>query len=272
MALSKRLGFCACLVGGAMLAAAAGCGEPAYTSLLNHRLDELRAGAPFRVLYGPTTIPDTPIQVRLPMTFRKSYLENSPHSDDGDKIRADRLQPPFLQLPGFRMCYEGNGSDPNAGRVHFYCYLWAIPSKPGDAEKIAADVQAKLNATFKDAKAEWQAVDAATPEGKGLNWRKIGVEAPMPYPSYRHEPDRKKMPTEEFPSKFELWMYDSPNYVILIGWRTPTSSEGVVPASSMKNALPILGAELPDKMDMSNFPVLTAGSLVIAAPEAAPAP
>ena len=268
MARFHQLSTLAWMAGVLLLAATSGCGTPAYTDLLNHRLDELRAGAPFRVLYGPTKIPDTPIEVRIPMSFRKSYLENSPHGDDGEKIRPDRVQPPFLQLPGFRMCYEGNGSDPNAGRVHFYCYLWVIPSKPGDADKMAAEVQTKLAATFKDAKPEWQSVDAYTPDGKAMNWRKIGVEAPMPYPSYRHEEDRKKMPTEDFPSKFELWMYDAPNYLVLIGWRTPISAEGTVTAP--KNALAMLNAPTPDKLDMTNFPILTAGSMLITAPEAAP--
>ena len=253
----------------ALLAAASGCGTPAYTDLLNHRLDELRAGAPFRVLYGPTRLPDTPIQVRLPQAFRRSFVEISPHPDDGERVRADRIQPPFLKLDGFRMCYEGRGNDPNAGVVNFYCYLWAIPSKAGEADKIAADIQTKLNDAFKESKAEWQSVDAATPDGKALSWRKIRVEGPQKFAHYRNQEDKNNKASAEFPAIFELWMFDTQEYVVLIGWRSPTSVVGV--AAPSKDPLELLSRPNQDKLDLENLPILTAGSLVIAAPEPAPA-
>src|SRR5580700_1850610 len=91
-----------------LLVALGGCGTADYERLLTKRLNDLRSAEPFRTLFGPTELPDTPVKIRVPMAFKTSYMENSPHPEDGAKISPDRAQPPFLPLPGFKLCYEGH--------------------------------------------------------------------------------------------------------------------------------------------------------------------
>jgi hypothetical protein len=255
-----------------------GCGTSEYNSMLNSRLDKLRAGAPFRVLWGPTSLPDTPVSLRVPLIFNKSYVEDSPHSEDGPKIRPDRLQPPFLQIPGLKICYEGKATDAQLnGKLPFFCYLGAMAAKPGDADALAADLAEKLKQKFKDAPAEWQNIDAKTPDDKAMTWRKIRVEGDQEFPTRRGaSKDGVPIVTETFPGVFELWMYDAGQYVVLVGWRAPKSIEGPSTTPTPANATEaLLRRPSSDKIDLGKLPILTAGSLQIqnaaegaAAPEA----
>ncbi len=260
--------------GPAWLAVAAtmlvGCGTSEYSAQLNTRLDTLRAGAPFRVLWAPSSIPDTPVKIRVPQIFPKSYTAASPHPDDGPKVRADRINPPFLELPGLRICYEGQGVDPERGKLPYYCYIAVTPSKAGDAEKLAADVQTKLKQTFKEVPA-WENVDVRTPKATSIQWQKIRVTGDQPFPlNQGRKLDGVPVVTTTFPGIFELWLYDAQQYIVLVGWRAPTTVEGPVVSAAAKSAADIFRRPATEKIDLSTLPFLTAGSLVIElAPDAA---
>jgi hypothetical protein len=245
-----------------------GCGTADYESLLNKRVNDIRAVAPFRTLFGPTELPDTPLKIRVPMAFKNSYMENSPHPEDGPKISPDRVQPPFLPLPGFKLCYESHVESAE-GRPPFYCYLAAIPSKPGDAQKLASDLQAKLKAKFKDAPDAWEDVDANTPENKGLPWKKMRVTGDQSF----HVRDPAGLAVKDLPGVFELWMHDAGDYIVLVGWRAPTSIEGPAgppPEPSMSPTGVVIQAVQEVRPDFSTMPGLTAGTLSIEQPAEAP--
>jgi hypothetical protein len=251
-----------------LLALLAGCGTREYTKLMGSRADAVRTSAPFRTLFRASQLPGTPIKIRVPLIFTKSYAEGSEHPDDKGKIAPDRLQPPFLPLPGFKLCYEGMADDPQLGaKAPFYCYLAALPAKPGDADKMAADLQAQLKAKFKETPAEWDALDALTPDGKALQWKKIRVVAEQPFRVRSGE----QVASKNVPGIFELWLYDAHEYIVLVGWRAPSSIEG--PSGSGATSQKA-GLALPTetKPDLQGMPVLTAGTLTIDAAPAADAP
>jgi hypothetical protein len=107
---SDSLGrLCVALV--LLTVAVAGCGSSEYSRLVSKRLGQLRGETKFRSLFASSKLSGTPIQIRVPMLFRDSYVEDSSHSQDGAKIDPDRVQPPFLKLPGFKICYEGTMAD-----------------------------------------------------------------------------------------------------------------------------------------------------------------
>jgi hypothetical protein len=256
---SSLLGFG--LLGASFLALLAGCGVSEYKKLLGARQDILRTSAPFRILFLPTQLPGTPLKIRVPMIFKQSYTEDSKHSEDGAKIKPDRLQPPFLQLPGFKFCYEGHATDPNVGRLPYYCYVAAIPSKPGDAEKLEAELQGKLKSKLKETPDAWEPVDAYSPNGKGTPWKKIRVVAEQPFYTFQlgQPPQAKPMP-----GIFELWVRDTGEYIVLVGWRTPSGVEGPPAAPSATPAA--ANQPAPEgKPDLSatptSMPILTAGTL-----------
>src|SRR6188508_3802130 len=115
-----------------------GCGTSEYNRITAKRVADLRGEQKFRSLFAPTQLGDTPVRIRLPMIFPESYKEDSKHKKDGGKIAEDRVQPPFLKLPGFKICYEGFGNDQTPAKQYpFYCYLAALPGKAADAENLA---------------------------------------------------------------------------------------------------------------------------------------
>jgi hypothetical protein len=251
----------------ALVMACGGCGGREYDALLGKRLDQLRAGAPFRGLFGPTQLPDSPVKIRVPLIFKTSYVEGSKHPDDGGPIKPDRLQPPFLQLPGFKMCFESTATANTGESVPYYCYLAALPAKEGDAAKLCTELQEKLQATFKDAPTAWETIDAQTPEDKAIPWKRLRVVGEQPF--YTAVNNEKK--ASKLPGVFEIWVHDAHSYIVIVAWRAPESIDtpgGATPAKVSSGGLTIMQAPANAKPDLKSMPALTAGTLVIEAPDA----
>ncbi len=254
--LSESLRF---LLFAALVPLIAGCGGAPYDALINKRLSALRSGAPFRMLSAPAEIPDTPIKLRIPIAYRNSYTPESGHPDDKGRIRPDRLQPPFLTLPGLRICYEGTVND-STGRLPFYCYVAAVEG--GDSTAISKDLLAKLKETFKDAPDAWENVDARSPRDRAVPWKKVRVVGDQMF-----RPGGEDSEPRPLPGIFELWIHDAEKYVVILGWRTPTAIEGK--SSTPPGATnPLIQVSLEPKPDFSSLPALTAGTLEIEAPAA----
>jgi hypothetical protein len=241
-----------------LVAAASGCGTSEYNALTAKRANTLYAQAPFRSLYGPTPLDPTPLSIRVPTVFSKAYYPDSPHPLDGPKINPQRVQPPFLEIPGLKVCYEGT-FDLEGRRLPFYCYLAAVPGKAGDADKLAAELQAELKKKFPSTPDGWEDVQADTQDGSYIAWKKIRVTADQSFLVQVTNP----VPTD-VPGDFELWIHELPDYVVLVGWRSPSSIDGPIPDAGK-------GAPEPKRPDFTKMPKLTAGTLSVgnAAPGAA---
>ncbi len=235
-----------------------GCGASEYNRLATQRLGMARGEAKFRSLFGPTELAGTPIKIRVPMVFRTSYRKDSAHPIDGEKINPERLQPPFLPLPGFKICYEGFCNDPGVGRLPYYCYLAAVPGKPGDAENLAQELQAKLKEKFKDAPDEWDVVDAETPNGKAVQWKKIRVQGDQPFRFIKGQ-----QMSQELPGIFELWICDKSDYTVMVGWRAPVSIQGPAAGPAPTSLIDLLATPRDVKLDLSSLPGLTAGTITV---------
>jgi len=235
------------LVGVCLLGAVSGCGTSEYEALVAARFKDVQLQGPFRKLFAPAAIPGTPFKIRVPMVFNSSYLANSPHTDDGEKINPQRVQPPFLELPGFRLCYEGVAASVSSSPP-FYCYLAAFPCKPGDGEKWEADLQAKLKALFPNTPDTWETVQALTPKGDSLTWKKIRVINEQDW--LTNDAEGKVKPTR-MNGTFELWLYEGNDHIVLMAWRVPASLDA-----------PPAGGGADDRPDMAIMPGRTAGTLV----------
>lgn len=246
----------------ALMLLVAGCGTSQYKTLFNRRLATLRGEVKFRNLYAPTRLPGIPISIRLPRIFGDSYQASSAHEDDGAAINPDRLQPPFLKLPGFKLCYEGTHTD-GATKLPFYCYLAALPAQPGDADRLATQLQAQLKQTFPETPDDWATVDADAPSGFSVHWRKIRVEGEQ---SFRVKTGIQ-VEAQNMAGIFELWIHDADDYIVLIGWRTPKSIEGPSSAASSGDVgtleTLLRGPPSDAKLDLTELPAATAGTLLI---------
>lgn len=249
---------CPLLAAVGLIALLNGCGVSEYNALVDRGLTNLRAGAKFKFFYAPSPLPELPITVRVPMVFPKSYRADSGHRDDGETINPDRLQPPFLKLPGFALCYEGTSQSGNT-KLPFYCYLAAVPASSADAQKLAAQLQADLKKAFPESDEEWEQFDADTPTGKSIHWQKIRAEGEQPFLV-----KTDKVATENLPGVFELWMHDSDDYIVLIGWRAPNSVLGTLDIADDELSplrLAIEGPPKDAKFDVKELPPATAGTL-----------
>ena len=245
-----------------LLAGTAGCGTSDYNSLVRRGAASLRGEVKFQGLYAPATIPKTSLSLRIPLIFTESYDANSGHPDDGEKISPRRLQPPFLNLPGLKLTYETRHKKGNE-RIPFYCYIAETPAQPGDIDKLAADLQAKLKQQFPDAPDTWDGADADTPDGFAVHWRKIRVEGDQPF--FVKVGD--KVEERTLPGIFELWIHDADGKIVLLGWRSPKSIEGPADLKFITLNNITIPPDNPTP-DFSKWPVLTAGSIESVEPPA----
>jgi hypothetical protein len=120
-----------------------------------------------------------------------------------------------------------------------------MPVKPGLT--LAAPIAAKLKQEFPGAAAAWEPAVVQSPAGAEVAWQKIRVEGEQFFDVQRQgKPQPEFM---KFPGIFELWMYESADYIVLVGWRVPASLE--------------------DKVHLLDLAPFTAGTIVIDPPPAA---
>ena len=230
-----------------------GCGTSQYETLLAKEIKAIRSGAPWARFWDYTTVPGVPVKVRIPEMFKTSYQLNSPHEQDDGPINAARAQPPFLNLPGFRLVFEDFYDEGIASRAPYYCYLAAQKSTPQQAQALAADLLAKLTAKFPNMNPppKWEDVDCKTPEGGTLAWKKLTIFGDQFFDIDAGAAGG--IQNRSMPATFELWLYEGQGYCVLIGWRINT--------------------EWDKKVGLLKMAPLAAGTVqIIEAAAAAPAP
>jgi len=236
------------------LATAAGCGTSVYGEKFNKRLDELKITSAFAELRRPTD--DLPINFRIPLIFTAAYDRNSAHPlDEGKRIHQDRVAPGFMQdFPGLRVMYQGEVDDPPPPQnptqtVPYYCYVGegATDSVKG---KFPYDLWlARVKRNQPDVRG-WESVEVPMPEVnaagqvKKLTWKRLVAKGKQEFDlvSFPKSPS----PRREYQSLdgyFELWVYETPQWIAVLGWRAPQS--------------------VVDKIHLSELAKLTAGTAVV---------
>jgi hypothetical protein len=237
------------------LSATAGCGTSVYAEKFNKRLDELKITSAFAELRQPTD--DLPINFRIPRIFTEAYDRNSAHPLDAQsgqpkRVHRDRVAPPFMQeFPGLRAMYqvELDEPPPPQNRVQtlpVYCYLGegATASVKG---KFPYDVWlAQIRSGLHDPDIKgWETVEVNTPEVnaagqvKKLTWKRLVAKG-------KQEFDMVDFSTREFKTVdgyFELWVYETPDWTAVLGWRAPQS--------------------IVERIHLSELAKLTAGTAVV---------
>jgi hypothetical protein len=88
----------------------AGCGGARYDKRMEETKQRLMHTKPFQqhLFRAPTDIEETGVSLRVPKLFDKNatLVADGETNDNGDPIGVDRMQPPFLKLPGFLFGYE----------------------------------------------------------------------------------------------------------------------------------------------------------------------
>lgn len=253
-----------------------GCGRREYNRLTSSRIALARGEAKFRTLYAPTDIPGTPLRIRIPLIFKPDqlFIATSKHGEDGNQIRADRLQPPFMKWSGFKHCYEGHAAADDGRSLPFYCYLGAVPGTSADAEKLQSQLAASLKETFKDAELDWQIIDCESPTGIAVQWRKLRIEADQPFLIK----GAGGVAAENLPGIFEVWVAEKQNHIVVMAWRVPKAIDAPASAAAPAPAPTASGIEAlaavqsgGTKPDTNSMPTLMGGTLTVNPAAAEPA-
>ena len=226
------------LCGSVLLLTATGCGTSVYGEKFSKRLAELELSSPFSVLSGPTV--DLPINFRIPLQTPNAYDRSSAHpADQNKRIIASRLAPPFMmEFPGLRMMYEGQVVGAQLQKLPVYCYI-------GEGE--TASVKGKfpydmwlawLKRTFPATKA-WESIDVTSPTGKKLTWKRLVCKGKQEF----DVDDNGRYGYENIDGVFQLWVYETPQWIVTVGWRAPTDAA--------------------DKIKLEDLAKLTAGTATI---------
>jgi hypothetical protein len=236
-----------------------GCGTSTYDTVLDRGVATLRTEGKFRGLFAPVQIPDAPFTVRIPVIFTDSYTPDSSHPDDGAKILPQRMQPPFMASQNnIKLMFEGKVKEGNE-TLPYYVYLGASPVKPGEVDKFADAIEKGVKTILPaDQAPTWEAIDADTPMGKAIHWRKMRVTIDQPFFINVEGADKPEVKT--MPGVLELWLHDAGEYAVVIVWRAPKQIEG--PQQREFESSGGLTMAVPNaKPDLSKWPILTAGTL-----------
>lgn len=106
-----------------------GCGKAEY-----ERRVFANSGGPNAEILGPAVqIPGTQIMVQLPRTINenaKAYVEGAQEPNGVDIVKPERLNPPFMKIPGLRICYEVQIEDQlSRTKLPIYWYLGVLTSQ-----------------------------------------------------------------------------------------------------------------------------------------------
>ncbi len=169
-----------------MLLTASGCGKAEY----ERRVLAGRGGKRVAVaLSAPVNIPGTPLQIALPTSIdqnAKAYTEASPEPNgQGAKVKPERLNPPFLPIPGLRVCYEVQLEDQASGkRLPIFWYLGASPVQDPlpDGKPIEKYAKDKLTTEFavQKVKPVEDTVGSGAP-GSPPKWKRVTLEGNQPF-------------------------------------------------------------------------------------------
>jgi hypothetical protein len=245
-----------------------GCGSSTYNEQFDARQEELDRRSKetksyaklLRELFGASVLKEgTKVKMKMPAlakSHRKRrfeiYQADNDHDDDEGIISPQRLQPPFLELPGFQTCWEAwdflptDESDDEVGEeVPFYCYIAVLPAKPPaaeDAEEVIADEETDeaegegqsefnslaiqlhevLQEKFPDVSDEWEKVSCPTPDDRTNKWLRLSVPSDEENPQHFFCLDTDGNRVErQLPARFDLYLYKGNKFHVIVAWRVP---------------------------------------------------
>jgi hypothetical protein len=244
----------------------AGCGSGTYNERFDARQEELERRSKdtksyaklLGELFGASVLKEgTKVKMKMPAlakSHRKRrfeiYQADNDHKDDEGTISPQRLQPPFLELPGFQSCWEASDflptdeSDDEVGEeVPFYCYIAVLPAKSPaaeDAEEVVADEEdaeaedefdsnspanqlyEAMQEKFPDVIDEWETISCPTPDGRVIDWFRLSVPSGEENPQHFFCLDTDGNRVErQLPARFDLYLYEGKKFHVIVAWRVP---------------------------------------------------
>lgn len=195
-----------------------GCGKGDYESSMNQTLTRLAFASKFQENLHPDATEAIPevASLRLPLyiTEEAKTLTMTSKNRVGDTLPKSRIQPPFLNIPGFRFSYEQHvdmGGRNNTQPV--YCYLGTVPAAGRKQGAILNTIKAQVGKAFKGA--VFQSVQLDDPEGNKVSVQKLSVSGKQAF-----ETDASGGDVRQLNGQFDCYVYSSPDHHVIIGFRS----------------------------------------------------
>ena len=203
----------------------AGCGVGEYQQRINKGVKELSSSSVYQEMHPATTIGQTLVEVRVPKEFPEAPLVENPAAPD-----QMRMKPLGVDLPGLSQTFEGTIEDEKGGKIPFYLYLAAINKKdtPRGGDNMAGSIGTRFRPLFTGGNFTWQRVQAPTPQGAGLQWQHLRLNANQPFRYVSPDGEVEKV---EMPGVLELYYRAEGDWLVTIAWRVPQSITGSVELS-----------------------------------------
>jgi hypothetical protein len=185
-----------------------GCGKAEYEKAMNERISGLAFESNFieGLQTSPTEIISDIAELRLP-TFideRATTFTKNAKNRQGLRIDKRRIQPPGIELPGFRYTYElfvDLGGKNNTHPV--YTYFASVPgSEP--IQRVTGRIR----------RGGWEDVSLDTPERQKIQFKKLTVRG-----SQEFEMDQGGGEIEKKAGQLEIYIHSTPAHHIIIGFR-----------------------------------------------------
>jgi len=140
------------------------------------------------------------------------------------------ITPLGVDLPGLSQTFEGTIEDEKGGKIPFYLYLAAINKKdtPRGGDNMAGSIGTRFRPLFTGGNFTWQRVQAPTPQGAGLQWQHLRLNANQPFRYVSPDGEVEKV---EMPGVLELYYRAEGDWLVTIAWRVPQSITGSVELS-----------------------------------------
>jgi hypothetical protein len=210
-----------------------GCGTEEYEQRMTKTMASYRLKGKFVDLIDtPALIVDPGKNVGVNVTIRipKAFVGVAPLNEQSPNpnhkittIPKNRVQPPFMDIPGFQMTYEQLVASSSGQRV-MSLYFGVTPADPEIVDKIPGDLKAALK--LQD-DLTWKNELVVSPDDGRPVWRSITVQGPQGF----YWTNQGLSDPETLDGTFSIWVHEEQKHYVFIAYRFPTSSMGFAPVA-----------------------------------------
>ena len=217
-----------------------GCGTAAYEQKFEQSLKEYRLETGFSDLWKQPVadLPGSELQIRLPRFFDQNAnaldAESPEPHERTEPLEHDyRLQPWFLDLPGYKRTYEVFHKDSTPHPKPIYCYLAVYDQPKPSAEKLRESLRAQLVKRFPDTTSPWETRELRTPAGTKETWHYLSASGDQRFHIYGKE---GKVDYKVTDGTYHLFFRTIDGRQVMVGWRITRELEDEVDLARLATA------------------------------------
>jgi hypothetical protein len=203
-------------MGSLLMGTFCGCGAGEYERRKDKRVTELLNAAKFNILYQAQALEGFPVSVRIPMAFT-----SPPMIEGRSQVDLHRIKPNVITLPWLKLTYEMTVKD-TKGQMPYYCYVAATKAADNPLQDVCDALRKELKAKPGNDVTEWVDFPSEKPDGSQDVWKKLRCSGPQEF-AYIDSGPMPQAHMETLPGILEIYVREDNGYIVLIGWRVPTS-------------------------------------------------